>query len=111
MWEKLKIIIEIVILLLFLVFVYSIFLNRMDTGSNTINYVNNFVGMSIGEAQKFGNDNDIEIITNYEYNSEILKDIIISQNIKEGTKLDDIDKIEIVVSKGRLNNKKMVFME
>lgn len=103
MWEKLKIIIEIVILLLFLVFVYSIFLNRMDTGSNTINYVNNFVGMSIVEAQKFGSDNDIEIITNYEYNSEILKDIIISQNIKEGTKLDDIDKIEIVVSKGKIN--------
>lgn len=104
MWEKYKFIIEIIIMLLVVGFICFLLLPR-DNGKTVAIYVDDFVGRSVNEIEEFGKENDIEIVTNYEYNNEVLEDIVISQSIEEGTKLNDIDKIEVVVSKGSIDYK------
>ena len=50
---------------------------------------------------------DIKITINYEYNDEVEKDKIISQSVKEGTDIDEVKEIEIVVSLGKLDKDKL----
>jgi len=102
MWKKYKFIIEIILMLLVIGFICFLFIPR-DNGKTVAIYVDDFVGRSVNEIEEFGKENDIEIVTNYEYSDEVLENIVINQDIEKGTKLNDIDKIEVVVSKGSID--------
>lgn len=70
--------------------------------------INNFVNTNISEALEWADSNDIKVIQTYEY-SDVFKEFeIISQNVKEGTLLDDVNKIEFIVSNGPNYNKTII---
>ena len=65
--------------------------------------LSSYVGKNISDLENFGKDNDIEIEVIYQYDDEIEENIIISQDIEKGTKLNGVKKISVVVSKGKLD--------
>lgn len=62
---------------------------------------------TLKEAQDFSKENKIELDIKYEYSDTIEKDKIISQSIKPNEKLDNITKLELVVSLGKLDKEKL----
>lgn len=64
--------------------------------------------VSLEGANTFASDNNIKLNIIYEYSDEIEKDYIISQSIKEGTILNDIDSIDVVVSLGKIDKEKLL---
>ena len=74
---------------------------RINTQEKEV-MLDNLVGMNIAEAREYANKLDIELDIQYEYNYSIAQDIVISQNIVEGTLISGGEVIKIVVSKGRV---------
>jgi beta-lactam-binding protein with PASTA domain len=62
--------------------------------------LDSFVNESITDVIDWASENNIEIEQFYEYSDTTLKNSVIRQDIKEGTLLKDVKKIEIVVSNG-----------
>lgn len=62
---------------------------------------------TLSEVNTFAKDNNLNINITYEYNDEIEKDKVISQNIEKGTKLNKDTKIEVVISLGKLDKEKL----
>lgn len=60
----------------------------------------NFSGKSLTEVIKWAEKNKIEIIQDYEYSDMIDEYFIISQDVKEGTKLKGLKSITVSVSEG-----------
>ena len=56
----------------------------------------------IEELENFVNENELILEKEYQYSSTIKKDLIISQNIKEGTVLKKKDTIKVIISKGEI---------
>ena len=67
----------------------------------------NLVNEDISSAKEYANDNDLKLNITYEYSDEVVKDKVISQNVKENTKLEEISTIDIVVSLGKLNKEQL----
>ncbi len=67
----------------------------------------NLYNQELTEANKLQEEYDLNLNITYEYNDEIEKDHIISQSIKEGTKLNKQDTLDIVVSLGKLDKEKL----
>ena len=62
--------------------------------------VQNFSGKSLTDVVKWANKNKIKVTQEYEYSDMVPEYEIISQNIKAGTDLRDIDEIVVAVSEG-----------
>lgn len=60
----------------------------------------NFTNMELTEVIKWSEANKIEIVPDYEYSDMILEYHVISQDIPSGTKIKDVDKINISISEG-----------
>lgn len=69
--------------------------------------VPNFVNGLNTIATKWGKNNDIEIIEEEQYDTKITERIVISQSIKDGTKIFKKSSIKIIVSKGKDPNEKI----
>lgn len=62
---------------------------------------------TLKEAEEFSKEKDLELDIKYEYSDTIDKDKIISQSIKPNEKLAKNNKLEIVVSLGKLDKEKL----
>lgn len=71
-------------------------------------YVPNFYNQSILKVNEWKKENNIEVIENYEYSDNILKDYVISQSIMPPTLTKDIKKITITISLGVDLNKEII---
>ena len=69
--------------------------------------VPNFVNGLNTIATKWGKNNDIEIIEEDQYDTKITERIVISQSIKDGSRIFKKSSIKIIVSKGKDPNKKI----
>ena len=69
--------------------------------------VPNFVNGLNTIATKWGKNNDIEIIEEEQYDTKITERIVISQSIKDGSRIFKKSSIKIIVSKGKDPNKKI----
>ena len=66
------------------------------------------VFLNLEEVNNFSKEHsDIKVTINYEYNDEIEKDKVISQSVKEGTNIEEVKEIEVLVSLGKLDKKKL----
>ena len=96
--SELPIYISTLLLLLF-------FLLTMNThGSSDVvvsnDKVQNFSGKSLTEVVKWGNKNNIKITQDYEYSDIVPEYEVISQSVKVGTSVKDIDEIVVSISEG-----------
>ena len=62
---------------------------------------------TLEEANTFTKDNNLKLEVSYEYSDEIEKDKVISQSIKENTKIDKGMKLDVVISLGKLDKEKL----
>lgn len=69
--------------------------------------VPNFVNGLNTIATKWGKNNDIEIIEEEQYDTKITERIVISQSIKDGSRIFKKSSIKIIVSKGKNPNEKI----
>ena len=71
------------------------------------NLMINLYNQELTKANELKEDYGLNLNITYEYNDEIAKDHIISQSIKEGSKLKEGDTLNIVVSLGKLDKEKL----
>ena len=72
------------------------------------NVIPDFTKMSIVKVMDWGLENKIEILSTYEYSDNVDFNYVVSQDIKTGTLIKDIEELEVVLSNGPDLNK--VFM-
>lgn len=65
------------------------------------------VNKNINDVNKKLKELGISINNTYEYSDEVDKDIIISQSIPSGSKIYDGDKLDLVISLGKINKEKL----
>ena len=72
--------------------------------SNTMKEIllDNLVGMSIDEVDKYAKDVDIKLDISYEYSYNFAKDIVISQDREVNSMVSNGDIVKIVISKGEI---------
>lgn len=58
-------------------------------------------------VETYAKENDLELTIEYKYNDEIEKDKVISQSIEKDAKITKDDKLEIVVSLGKIDKEKL----
>ena len=97
-----KVLITIIGFILVLFLGYKI-LNKEDKKTLMIDITD----MSITSAKKLLSDYNLDIDIKYEYNDEIEKDKVISQSIDKDVEIKDNDKLELVVSLGKLDKEKL----
>lgn len=98
--KKQKIITVIVVILIIVGIILAVVFSRIVT-------VPNFVGGLNSIVAKWGKNNDVEIVEEEQYDNKITEGIVISQSIKDGTKIFKKNSIKIVVSKGKDPNEKI----
>ncbi len=62
--------------------------------------VPNFNNQLVSIADKWGSNNDIDIVKSEEYSDEFLEGYIISQSVENGTRISKKNNLKLVVSKG-----------
>lgn len=103
--RKLKIgnIIIAVLLFITLIVIAILFLGKKDSSKKELMPKLD----SINEANDLINKYELDGNITYEYNDELAKDKVISQSIKENTEIKKGDKIDIVISLGKLDKEKL----
>ena len=100
--------IVLIFVILIVIVVFLLFGRGMLFKKDTIKEDNTMILLSTkSEAEEFGRKKKININISYDYSDEADKDRVISQSVKEGTKLDNISSIDIVVSLGKLDKEKL----
>ena len=82
----------------------AFFIINMNTPNTTttvsVNQMQDFSGKTLAEVIRWGNKNNIKIIQDYEYSDIVPEYEIISQDVKVGTNIHDIDEVTIAISEG-----------
>ena len=80
------------------------FLLNMNVPNNTttvsVNQMQDFSGKTLTEVVRWGNKNNIKIIQDYEYSDIVPEYEVISQDVKVGTNIHDIDEVTVAISEG-----------
>ena len=103
--EKKKIIIPVIIaitIILLIIFLIPNISNKKEIKLKKEIKMNNYVEKNIQELEEFAKENNLTIEKEYEYSTKE-KDIIITQDIKEGTQLKKGDTIKVTISKGEIS--------
>lgn len=98
---------KIMILFGVMMLVILLLVGNIRRDNNKGNYMNNIVNRDISEVNKELEDYKLDINIKYEYNDNISKDKVISQSIVEGKEINEGDKLEIVVSLGKIDKEKL----
>lgn len=69
--------------------------------------MDNLVGMNISEAMNDIEDYKLDVSTEYKYSDDVDKDLVISQSIDSGIEINSGDKLNLVVSLGKLDKEKL----
>ena len=91
---------------------FAFYVLNIGFGSNVetygINRVENFAGQKLTNVVKWANDNHINLIQDYEYSDMIPEYEIISQSVKSGTSINDVEEITVSISEGPNPHKEVV---
>ncbi len=99
---------RIVILLLIVALVMGTVIFLLSGDKKVVTKDNLMIKLStLKEANEFTEKYKLDANITYEYSDEVEKDHVISQSIKENTKIKSGDKIDIVVSLGKLDKEKL----
>lgn len=101
---SIKKIIILILIVVFLVFGISFFINMNSNKENKLLMVEL---TTLEEANTFTKENNLLLEVSYEYSDEIEKDKVISQNIEKDIELKENDTIIVVISKGKLDKEKL----
>ena len=69
--------------------------------------MDNLVGMNINDVENSITDYKLDISTEYKYSDDVDKDLVISQSIDSGVEINEGDKLNLVVSLGKLDKEKL----
>ena len=100
--KYINIVLLIILLSLLLIFIFSIENRKKEIVKEKEIVMNNYVGENYEEVKKWATENKINIEEEYIYSSEYQENIIISQSIKENSKLKKNDTIKFTISKGEV---------
>ncbi|MBQ2873446.1 MAG: PASTA domain-containing protein [Bacilli bacterium] len=95
-----------VVILLFII-ITIIFLVSLIFNKNKEIYMIDIVNKNIDDVYELLSDYDIEINISYEYNDNVDKGKVISQSILENMVINDGDKLDLVISLGKLDKEKL----
>lgn len=97
-----------IIILIMGVVVYKL-MNGKESTTEVIKEktISNLVGKTVSEVEKYTEENNIILNIDYVYSDDIEKDEVIEQSVNEGTKLEDIKELTIIVSKGKIDKEKL----
>ena len=98
--KKQKIITIIVVIVIIITIILLVIFSRIVKVPNFVDGLNTI-------ATKWGKNNDVEIIEEEQYDNKITEGIVISQSIKDGTRIFKKSSIKIIVSKGKNPNEKI----
>lgn len=82
--------------------------NMLSIVKSPTNSIEDFRGKSITNVVKWANGNDITVIQDFEYSDMVDEFNIITQDVKPGTSLKDIDSITVSVSEGPNPSKEII---
>ena len=82
-------------------------INRDKTPKDTNNYMISLNDKTISEVEEYASSNKLVLNVTYEYNDEVEKDKVISQNINEKEIINENDTLEVVISLGKLDKDKL----
>jgi len=91
------------IILIIIYFVISFIL----LSNSKINVMKDLTNYNIEEIQEYSKNNNLDLQIQYEYSDSIEKDKLISQSIKEGSKINKNDILSITISKGSIDYNKL----
>lgn len=100
--KYINIVLLIILLSLLLIFFFPIENRKKEVVKEKEIVMNNYVGENYEEVKKWATENKINIEEEYIYSSEYQENIIISQSIKENSKLKKNDTIKFTISKGEV---------
>lgn len=82
--------------------------NMLSIVKSPTNSIEDFRGKSLTNVVKWANGNDITVIQDFEYSDMVDEFNIITQDVKPGTSLKDIDSITVSVSEGPNPSKEII---
>lgn len=88
------------ILLLIGYFVFNTLINTGYITYNSFNKVEDFSNMSLSEVIEWSSSNKVTINQEYEYSDMVEEYNVISQDVKAGTNIKDVDQITVAISEG-----------
>lgn len=94
-------------LLLLSFYIYNLN-NMLSIVKSPTNSIEDFRGKSLTNVVKWANGNDITVIQDFEYSDMVDEFNIITQDVKPGTSLKDIDSITVSVSEGPNPSKEII---
>ncbi len=100
--KYINIVLLIILLALLIIFFFPIENSKKEIVKEKEIVMNNYVGENYEEVKKWATENKINIEEEYIYSSEYQENIIISQSIKENSKLKKDDTIKFTISKGEV---------
>lgn len=100
--KYINIVLLIILLSLLIIFFFPIENRKKEIVKEKEIVMNNYVGENYEEVKKWATENKINIEEEYIYSSEYQENIIISQSIKENSKLKKNDTIKFTISKGEV---------
>ena len=103
--SKATILLSSLLLLGFYLYNINNFLNIIKSPTNSIE---DFRGKSLTDVVKWANSNNITIIQDYEYSDMIKEFNVISQDVKPGSNLKDVESITISISEGPNPSKEII---
>ena len=100
--KYINIVLLIILLALLIIFFFPIENRKKEKVKEKEIVMNNYVGKNYEKVKKWATENKINIEEEYIYSSEYQENIIISQSIKENSKLKKNDTIKFTISKGEV---------
>ena len=99
----------IVVLVLIIGFVVIKLFTNTDNKENVIrdNLMENLVNKNKNEVEVYSKNNKLDLSIDYAYSDTVEKDKVISQSISENTKINENDKLNIVISLGKIDKEKL----
>lgn len=106
--KKIGILLIIVLVLIIGFVVIKLFTNT-DNKENVIrdNLMKNLVNKNKSEVEEYSKNNKLDLSIDYAYSDTVEKDKVISQSISENTKINENDKLNIVISLGKIDKEKL----
>ena len=82
--------------------------NMLNIVKSPTNSIEDFRGKNLTDVVKWANGNNINVIQDFEYSDMVDEFSIITQDVKPGTNLKDIDSITVSVSEGPNPSKEII---
>lgn len=97
---KVKNCVVFLIILILVIYLIVSLVRKLTTKVETKETLVNLSEFTVEEIEKYASDKNLNINLIYEYNYDYDNGKVISQSVSEGTELKNIDKIDVLISKG-----------